>query len=414
MVIVVNLARAAVLAVLVATIVSGHINIAAVLVALFILGTAETFADSASSTLLPSLVSREDLGIANARMQGASLLTNDLLTPPIGAFLFVAGMALPFATNAACFVLGALLAFLINPLVDRLSAYVPRALAIVFIFIALVAGLVGIAAVFVPLLTTEIGQLQQQTPRILAQAQHSVELMQGQPIVLFGFRIDLTRQASNLDQRAGEFLLGQFGNALTISLVALNLMLQVILTLIVAFLVSFDAHRISAFARELVPGDYREDFDAIWPKVKAMLFSYLRGQLTVAVIIGVAVGIALAIEGMPFAVALGVLAGITTLVPFIGPWLGAIPIELVALSLGPQEAILVGITYLVVTNVVLQFLFPRILGAAVKLPALLVIVAFIAGFSLAGILGMFIAIPVAATIAILFDHVYLRIYGTEL
>ena len=109
MVIVVNLARAAVLAVLTATIVSGNVNIAVVLVALFVLGTAETFADSASSTLLPSLVSREDLGVANARMQGASLLTNDLLTPPIGAFLFVAGMALPFATNAACFVLGALL-----------------------------------------------------------------------------------------------------------------------------------------------------------------------------------------------------------------------------------------------------------------------------------------------------------------
>ena len=109
MVIVVNLARAAVLAVLVATIVSGNVNIGVVLVALFVLGTAETFADSASSTLLPSLVSREDLGVANARMQGASLLTNDLLTPPIGAFLFVAGMALPFATNATCFVLGALL-----------------------------------------------------------------------------------------------------------------------------------------------------------------------------------------------------------------------------------------------------------------------------------------------------------------
>jgi MFS family permease len=109
MVIAVNLARAAVLAVLVATIVSGNVNIAVVLVTLFVLGTAETFADSASSTLLPSLVSREDIGVANARMQGATLLTNDLLTPPIGAFLFAAGMALPFATNAACFVLGALL-----------------------------------------------------------------------------------------------------------------------------------------------------------------------------------------------------------------------------------------------------------------------------------------------------------------
>ena len=331
----------------------------------------------------------------------------------IAAVIVGAGVIYLIRETLSAFVLGALLAFLINPLVDRLSAFLPRALAIVFIFMALVVGLVGLASVFVPLLTTEISQLQQQTPSILAQAQHSVERMQGQPIVLFGFRIDLTRQASNLDQKAGEFLLGQFGNALTISLVALNILLQVILTLIVAFLVSFDAHRISGFARDLVPGDYREDFDAIWPKVKAMLFSYLRGQLTVAVIIGVAVGIALAIEGMPFAVALGVLAGITTLVPFIGPWLGAVPIELVALSLGPQEAIVVGLTYLVITNVVLQFLFPRILGAAVKLPALLVIVAFIAGFSLAGILGMFIAIPVAATIAILFDHVYLRIYGTE-
>jgi MFS family permease len=109
MVVVVNVARAVVLAALVATIVTGTVNIAVVLIALFILGTAETFADSASSTLLPGLVAREDLGIANARMQGAFLFTNQLLTPPIGAFLFVAGMALPFATNAACFALGALL-----------------------------------------------------------------------------------------------------------------------------------------------------------------------------------------------------------------------------------------------------------------------------------------------------------------
>jgi MFS family permease len=109
MVVIVNLVRAVVLIGLVATIVSGTVNIVAVLAVLFILGTAETFADSASSTLLPGLVAREDLGIANARMQGAFLLTNQLLTPPIGAFLFAVGMALPFATNAACFALGAVL-----------------------------------------------------------------------------------------------------------------------------------------------------------------------------------------------------------------------------------------------------------------------------------------------------------------
>ena len=108
-VVVVNLGRALVLVALVATIASGSVNIAVVLGALFVLGTAETFADAASGTLIPSLVRREDLGIANARMQGAFLLTNQLLTPPIGAFLFAVGMALPFAANAACFGLGAVL-----------------------------------------------------------------------------------------------------------------------------------------------------------------------------------------------------------------------------------------------------------------------------------------------------------------
>jgi MFS family permease len=105
----VNLARAAVLAMLAATIVTGTVNIAVVLGVLFILGTAETFADVGSASLLPRLVRREDLGIGNARLQGGFLLTNQLLGPPIGAFLFAAGMALPFATNAACFALGALL-----------------------------------------------------------------------------------------------------------------------------------------------------------------------------------------------------------------------------------------------------------------------------------------------------------------
>jgi MFS family permease len=108
-VVAVNLGRALVLAILAATIVSGTVSIAVVLGSLFILGTAETFADVGSSSLLPRIVRRQDLGIANARLTGSFLLTNQLLAPPIGALLFTVGMALPFATNAACFVLGALL-----------------------------------------------------------------------------------------------------------------------------------------------------------------------------------------------------------------------------------------------------------------------------------------------------------------
>jgi predicted MFS family arabinose efflux permease len=103
----VNLARGAVLAILAGTIVAGAVDIAVVLLALFVLGTAEIFADVASSSLPPRVVQRDDLGIANARLLSSFLLSNQLLGPPIGAFLFSVGMALPFAANAGCFALGA-------------------------------------------------------------------------------------------------------------------------------------------------------------------------------------------------------------------------------------------------------------------------------------------------------------------
>jgi predicted MFS family arabinose efflux permease len=106
---IVNVVRAVVLGLLATTIVSDTASIPIVLAALFTLATAETFADVGSSSLLPRLVRREDLGIANARLSGATLLTNQLVAPPIGAALFVIGMALPFATDAACFALGAIL-----------------------------------------------------------------------------------------------------------------------------------------------------------------------------------------------------------------------------------------------------------------------------------------------------------------
>lgn len=108
----VNLLRAGVLTVLGLTIVSGAVSIGLVLLSLLTLGFAETFADVAGASLLPRVVpDRKDLGIANARLQGAVLLTNQLTAPPIGAFLFALGMAVPFGVNAACFALGAVLIF---------------------------------------------------------------------------------------------------------------------------------------------------------------------------------------------------------------------------------------------------------------------------------------------------------------
>ena len=108
-VVTVDLVRAAVLLLLVASLVTGTVSVAVVLVALFLVATAEVFADNTSSTLLPMLVSRQDLALGNARLVTGFITVNQLAGPPIGAALFAAGQAWPFVTQAVLVALGALL-----------------------------------------------------------------------------------------------------------------------------------------------------------------------------------------------------------------------------------------------------------------------------------------------------------------
>ena len=95
----VDVVRVAVLGLLVASLVTGTVSIGVVLMALFLLGTAETFADNASGTLLPMLVHRDDLAVGNARIQTGFITVNQLAGPPLGAALFAAGSTLPFVAQ---------------------------------------------------------------------------------------------------------------------------------------------------------------------------------------------------------------------------------------------------------------------------------------------------------------------------
>ena len=306
------------------------------------------------------------------------------------------------------FVLGAAIAFLIQPGIHRLTELgVPRLAAIGLIFVVIILVLAGIVLLVVPLGVSEVGQLQAQAPAISAEAQKRLNDLQGSPISMFGVTLDLTGTTAFLSSHLRDYLLGQ---AVNIGLTALTTVLQVLLMFIVAFLLALDAAGVRRVLRRLVPNDYRTDFDQIWRRIRRMLYAYVRGQLIIAGLIGILSGIACAVLGLPDAVALGLLAGITAVVPYLGPFLGAIPAVLVGLAASPLKALLIAAVYFVISNVILNFVYPKVMGDAVRLPPLLVIVAFIAGFSWAGVLGMFVAVPIAATLRILFDHIYPRLY----
>jgi predicted PurR-regulated permease PerM len=309
------------------------------------------------------------------------------------------------------FVLGAAIAFLIQPGIVRLVGVgIPRVLAIAIMFVAIILVLAGLVLLVVPLGVSEVAQLQVQAPGLAAAAQDRINSLQGSPVEMFGFKIDLRGTTETINSHLREYLLGQFGNAVSIGLTALTTLLQIVLMFIVAFLLALDAASIKRVLRRFVPSDYRSDFDQIWRRIRKMLYAYMRGQLIIAGLIGILCGIACAVLGLADPVALGLIAGITALVPYIGPFVGAVPAILVGLAAAPFKALLIAIAYFVISNIILNFVYPKVMGDAVRLPPILVIVAFIAGFSWAGILGMFVAVPLAATLRILFDHIYPRLY----
>lgn len=120
LVVAVDLMRAATLVVLTLAVATGHVDITVVLVTMFLLGTAEVFADTAVHTLLPMVVAKADLGIGNARMMAAGLTMNQMVGPAIGAVLFAAGRAWPFLLQALCVALGAVLVSrMLLPALDR-------------------------------------------------------------------------------------------------------------------------------------------------------------------------------------------------------------------------------------------------------------------------------------------------------
>jgi predicted PurR-regulated permease PerM len=124
--------------------------------------------------------------------------------------------------------------------------------------------------------------------------------------------------------------------------------------------------------------------------------------------------IALLIIGVPFALVLGLVAGIFEALPFVGPILGAIPAVLVALLSDPGSAIWVAVSFFAIQQVENLILVPRISGRSVKLHPAMVMVVLVIGNQLAGFLGMLMAVPITAMIRDLFKYLYLRLLDNPL
>lgn len=278
----------------------------------------------------------------------------------------------------------------LGPLVDRMSKYIPRFLAMIVLAVVFFGLLTGIGFLIVPPIVEQLSNLAINLPYFINRLgpfyenfRHSVTVSQEG---LFNISSQLGRLTSGLYSGTIGFLSGLVG---------------ILTVLVLSFYMLLEQNSLKNFLHQAIPLAHKDQIFDVFRKIGNKMGGWLRGQAILMLIVGILDGIALLILGIPYALTLAVWGALTEVVPYIGPWLGLLPAFLIALSVSPLKALLILVAYIIIQQLEAQFLAPKIMGKAVGLSPVIVILAILAGAKLMGVLGVIIAVPVAAAISVL-------------
>jgi predicted PurR-regulated permease PerM len=312
----------------------------------------------------------------------------------------------PILHTLVLFALAAVLAFALSGPVDMLTPRVgSRLVAILAVYllvgIVVVGGIILLAGPFVRQASDLASTLPQYATDLQARAPE-VQTTLGQ----YGIQTDIdqlkAQAAAALEQGGTDVLKNLVGTLAEVG----AMILDVVLALVISLYLLVDGPRFGAQSLAIIPPRHRTKALFLQDNVSRVLGGYLRGQLTLALIIGVLAGIGTALLGLPYAVVLGVLAGLFELVPMFGPILSVIPAVMVALFMPFPTVIWVLLFFLVIQQIENNVLAPRISGHAVGLHPLGAMFALLAGFQLAGLLGGLFAVPLAGVVWVLLGAAY--------
>lgn len=313
-------------------------------------------------------------------------------------------------------VIAIFLVYTINPLVNLLirnkfKPFMAAVLASFLIFIAvimffyfLIPGLINEMRQLIFFLTTEMIN---DIPRLAAQLED----------IDSRFNLELTSAFIEYSQ---QFVRQAPGNIQIIlrnlTTLSMNLLTRIWVVLALIFLVFYlviDIEKARQNLTLLFPQIYKDNIAHILSIIDEKVGAYIRGTLMKCIFVGLLTWLGLSLMGMPFALMLGIMAGLFNIILYIGPFVAAIPALLLSLMPGTPGLLLVALIYIIV-QILDAFLFtPLFLGKATDLSPLTVIIIVLIGAQLMGVLGIILAIPITATLKVLLYHYYLDRRKTE-
>lgn len=306
------------------------------------------------------------------------------------------------------------LAASISPVVDWVEQFrVPRWLGVVFAYLFIIAAFTGIVLLAGPTVVEQIQLLVRQIPVSLRKV---LEAAEGWAMSFNNERPELASELLNqaLDvQGLTRWVIRSSQQLLVRSYSVTTGILGSVFSLILALFLSgymlADSRTLVKNFVRLLPQPWDDRMAAQVGPISNRIGSYIRGRLLVSTILAIATTVSLSILGLSdFALGLGAISGVTNLIPFLGPILGAIPALVVAISQGGWTFLWVLILYIVIQNLETYVLDPLLVGSSVGVHPLYQLLAVLGGTQVLGIIGALIVPPWIAGGAVLLENLYLR------
>lgn len=314
-------------------------------------------------------------------------------------------------------ILAGVIAYLFYPLValtQRRFRLNRRSASNIVFFVSL-AVMIILPIILVPILVKQTSEITQDFQQTLAQAQQYLSY----PIYVTGIPIDLGAIIAQYKDSLFSPLSSTSQNAISLIRNTSRNTLWVLIIFGSTYFFMTEWENVREGLIRVVPEDYRPDLRKLYSQIRQVWMAYLRGQLTLMIIVAITLTIVWTIIGLPGSLYLGLLAGLFSIVPDVGPLAATALAVAVALLEGskwmPVNNFIFGLIvaglYVVLININNIWLRPYILGRSVRVNEVIVFVAIIAALIFTGVLGAFIILPVLASLVVVWNYLHARMLG---
>ncbi len=302
------------------------------------------------------------------------------------------------------FLISLILAYLLHPVVTFMeNRHISRTISIIAIYLVfgLIIYILGVR--FLPVLLEDLQELVQNLPEYAREVQNFMIRMQDD-FRRFNLPPAIRDIIDENLEGMESLLVSRLEHTYTFILDFFNSILIIFLVPILTFFMLRDERKLKEWAVSLIPPSNRHRFLKISEEIDSVIGHYLRGMVAISFLVGLAVYIGLLLLGVEYALFLGFLNGITNFIPFVGPFIGAIPAVIVGFIDSPALALKVVLLILVIQQLESNLLAPLVFSRTVKFHPLVIILLLLLGGKLFGFVGLLLAIPVAAMIRIIGKH----------